>query len=214
MPDIFYRRHLPHIHPDGYPLFITFRLANSLPEEIILELKTQRECEPRLSTGQPGLEVQEIEARYFSCYDEWLDKCATGPQWLENENIARTISEAILGMQNSRYKLIAYCIMPNHVHLLIENLVKELSPHRGKRSRYPVAETLRLLKGATARDCNLALKRNGQFWHHESYDHYVRDEAELSRIIKYILDNPVKAGLVKEWNNWKFTYVSPEFGKW
>jgi REP element-mobilizing transposase RayT len=73
---------------------------------------------------------------------------------------------------------------------------------------------LRLLKGRTARACNLELNRNGSFWQHESYDHLVRDEQEMERTILYILNNPVKAGLVKEWKDWPFTYVSPELGDW
>jgi putative transposase len=67
---------------------------------------------------------------------------------------------------------------------------------------------MRLLKGSTSRLCNKELNRTGKFWHHESYDHYVRDEAELDRIIKYIVNNPVKAGLVNDWKDWKFTYLA------
>ena len=214
MSDIFYRRHLPHIHPDGYPLFITFRLANTLPDEILAELKIKREHEIRLATGKPGTELQEIEQRYFSEYDQWLDKCTTGPRWLENENIAKIVNDKILEMQSKRYKLVASCVMPNHVHLLIENLAREIAGRHGKNSTYPVAETLRLLKGSTARHCNQDLDRSGQFWHRESYDRYVRNEMERNRIIQYILNNPVKAGLVKEWKDWKYTYVNPEYGEW
>ena len=104
--------------------------------------------------------------------------------------------------------------MPNHAHLLFDSLVADQSKHKGMSAKYPVTETLRLLKGSTARSCNLSLKRNGRFWHHESYDRFVRDEQELERIIKYILNNPVKAGLVKKWTDWKFTYINPELGSW
>lgn len=214
MPDIQYRRNLPHIHPDGYPLFITFRLAESLPEEVILDLRRQRERELRTSAKKSSLEICEIEERYFICYDEWLDKCSNGPRWLENEKSAQIVSEKILEMQNQRYELIAYCIMSNHCHLLIENVVKESAAHNGQSAQYPVTDTLRLLKGSTARHCNQSLGRSGQFWHEESYDHYVRTQAELERTILYILHNPVKAGLVKDWKDWKFSYVNPKFGEW
>jgi putative transposase len=117
-------------------------------------------------------------------------------------------------MNGSRYQLMAYCIMPNHVHLLIESLVGEQPNHRGRSAKYPVTDTLRLLKGRTARDCNHELKRNGSFWQHESFDHVIRDEKELERIILYILNNPVKAGLVKAWQDWPFTYIAPELGAW
>lgn len=214
MPNISYRRHLPHIHPDGYPLFITFRLANTLPVEILSGLKKQRESELRLTTKKSTAEMLEIEQRYFSRYDEWLDTCTTGPRWLEADQVAHIVRDKIIAMQAKHYKLIAYCLMPNHVHLLIENHVKEMAQHSGKSAKYPVTETLRLLKGNTARFCNQALARNGQFWHDESYDHVIRSEEELKRTVQYILLNPVKAGLVREWKDWKYTYVNPEYGEW
>jgi len=62
------------------------------------------------------------------------------------------------------------------------------------------------LKGYTAHECNRLLGRHGQFWEHESYDHYVRDAAEFDRIVNYVLNNPVKAGLVADQNDWPWGY--------
>jgi REP element-mobilizing transposase RayT len=98
--------------------------------------------------------------------------------------------------------------------MLIESLMMKAANPIGKSARYPVTDSLRLIKGRTARKANLALGRTGNFWQHESYDHIIRDEEELSPTILYIINNPVKAGLVKEWEDWKFTYVNPEFGNW
>ena len=207
-----YRRNLPHIHPDGYPIFFTFNLANSLPAEIVKELKARREQELKAAKNQD--ERYDIHKRYFDQYDEWLDRCEQGPRWLASENIAQTVADEIHRLQDERYILMAYCIMPNHVHLLIESLLVEDLPHKGKTAKYPVADTMRFLKGRTARFCSLELQRNDSFWDHESYDHYARDEKEVARIILYILNNPVKAGLVKEWKDWKFTYVNRELGDW
>lgn len=117
-------------------------------------------------------------------------------------------------MDGERYRLLTYCLMPNHVHLLIESLIIETAPHHGMSRKYPLTETMRLLKGRTARACNLALNRSGKFWQHESYDHYVRNDEELGRIVAYTLHNPVKAGLAKEWTEWKFTYLNPDLGEW
>ena len=66
------------------------------------------------------------------------------------------------------------------------------------------------IKGYTARQANLILERQGYFWQHESYDHIVRDPAELDRIRRYILNNPVKAGLVDEWRDWPWSYCRYE----
>jgi REP element-mobilizing transposase RayT len=69
---------------------------------------------------------------------------------------------------------------------------------------------LKLLKGRSARYCNQELGRSGAFWHHESYDHVVRNQEEYERIAWYIANNPVKAGLVENWEDWKFTFVSQD----
>lgn len=214
MPDIRYKRNLPHIHPEGYPLFITIRLADSLPLEILAELKTQRERELNSKLNVSASDRYDIEKKHFGRYDKWLDLCEHGPRWLESEDIARIVMDKTLGMNKSRYHLHVCCIMPNHAHLLFDSLVADQGKHKGMSAKYPVTETLRLLKGSTARASNLILNRNGHFWHHESYDHFVRDEQEMERIIKYILNNPVKAGLVKEWTDWKFTYINPQLGSW
>jgi REP element-mobilizing transposase RayT len=214
LKDQFYRRNLPHYHPEGFPLFITFRLANSLPEEVLENLKQERARELKNLPTTSSVERYDVEKKHFSRYDDWLDTCSNGPRWLEQEEISRIISEKIHLLAEEHYQLLTYCIMPNHVHLLIKPLDKEYLEHHGKTAKYPVTDTLRLLKGSTARYCNQVLGRDGAFWQHESYDHYVRDEEELERIVRYILNNPVKAGLVDDWNKWPFTYINPELGEW
>ncbi|MEW5830900.1 MAG: transposase [Chloroflexota bacterium] len=214
IPSQYYRRNMPHIHPDGYPLFITFRLANSLPIQALEDLLTRRKNELSALRDNSQAERYKIEKKYFGRYDDLLDKIANGPQWLADEAIARIVEEEIRRLDSIRYQLFAYCIMPNHVHLLLKVLELSQALHHGKTAKYPVTDSLRLLKGKTARLCNLYLHRNGAFWHHESYDHYVRDEQELSRIIQYIINNPVKAGLVQNWQDWQFTHVAPDMGNW
>jgi len=212
--DIYYHRNLPHHHLEGYPLFVTFRLFGSLPTEVLAQLKTQRELELKALKDENLTERREVERKHFERYDDWLDRCGFGPRWLQFDGIAEIVAKEIHSLSGYRFRLMAYCIMPNHVHLLIESLVRELPNHRGESAKYPVTDTLRLLKGRTARACNLELKRTGSFWQHESYDHIVRDDEELEPTILYILNNPVKARLVDEWKNWSFTYVSPELGEW
>ena len=209
---IIYRRKLPHIHPQNNPLFITFRLVDSLPAAVLAELQAQREKE--LQAAKTPAERYEIQKKYFGHYDKWLDRCQHGHDWLKQENIAQIVADEIHRADSHHYELYAYCIMPNHIHLLIRSLIEKFPPSIMPSAISPVAEIMRLLKGRTARYCNLALNRSGKFWHHESYDHYVRDEKEMERIILYILNNPVKAGLAQEWKDWKFTYVNPEIGEW
>jgi REP element-mobilizing transposase RayT len=211
--DIYYRRNLPHIHLEGYPIFITFNLTESIPKEVVAELIFQREQELK-NFSPKSSEHYKIQKKYFGKFDKWLDSCKHRHTWLKNEKLAEIVASKIHSFENERYELVAFCIMLNHVHLLIRSLIEKSISHQGKTANYPLADTLKLIKGSTARECNLILGRTGSFWHHESYDHYVRDEEEFERIIKYILNNPVKARLVKEWNQWKFTYINPKFGNW
>jgi REP element-mobilizing transposase RayT len=73
-------------------------------------------------------------------------------------------------------------------------------------SPYIVTKILQDLKSKTAIECNKLLNRKGTFWQHESYDHVIRNETELNRIIEYVLNNPVKAGLVNSPDEWKWNY--------
>lgn len=219
---IFYRRNLPHVHPVDSVFFITFRLADSLPTHILQELRDEsaREQsiletqlrEQKLNERNFQLASYRLHKKSFGRYDVWLDRCEVGPHWFAQDDIAQIVADEMHALHDERYRLIAYCIMSNHVHLLVDvtgfNVVSATN-QAGKSISYPLTDTLRLLKGRTARYCNRALGRSGAFWHHESYDHVVRDMNELGRITRYILNNPVKAGLVKEWEDWKFSYLSP-----
>jgi len=214
---IFYRRNLPHIQPKGGTFFVTFRLEETIPEQVLQALLADREkqinnIDKKLSDKERENEKYKAEKRFFAGFDQWLDKCKTGPTWLKTSKLARTVAEKIHDLDGTKYKLIAYSIMSNHVHLLIDLAGFEGGiEHSGKTKAYPLADALRLLKGSTSRSCNLLLNRTGQFWHHESYDHYVRDEDELFRIIEYILYNPVKAGLVESYQDWEFSFLCEAF---
>ncbi len=204
----FYRRKLPHWQPQNVIFFITFRLANSLPRHVLQELRTQRENERRIiyshfSEEVPAHELYRLEKKSFGAYDRWLDQCTEeSPRWLAQEKIASIVMQEIHRLNTNRYDLLAFCLMPNHAHLLIDTSY----------FNHPLADTLRLLKGRTSRACNQALNQTGAFWHAESYDHVVRDEPEFERIFLYILNNPVKAGLVSDWETWPYTYATARAG--
>jgi len=208
-PPTFYRHRLPHIQLSNARYFINFRLANTIPQDVLKQLTEDRHREEQLLqrnfSGPAGQNLRDdLHKKYLGRYDAWLDRCAHGPDWLKEGPIAEIVVQRIRDFDSVRYHLLSYCIMPNHVHLLIDTTGNS----------YPLSETLRLIKGNTARECNQILGQSGAFWHPESYDHVVRDDRELERIIRYILANPVKAGLVQEWKAWKFTYINPESGDW
>ncbi len=166
--------------------------------------------------------------RWFKKFEDLLDGAATGPLWLKEEQVAEIVDEALRYRDGTVYRLDAYCVMPNHVHtvfapFLTEELAKELAEKAIKRKRdalnkclpadtsegvikVVLASIMQSLKGWTARQCNLALGRQGQFWQHESFDHVIRDQAEWERIVNYVVNNPVKAGLVEKQQDWKWSY--------
>ena len=108
--------------------------------------------------------------------------------------------------------------MPNHVHLLFQP--KETTPESAvgesrigemEDSKSPLSKIMHSLKSYTAHEANRILHRSGVFWQSESYDHWVRDDDELERIVDYIMANPVKAGMVKNPHEWFFCSCHDRF---
>ena len=201
----FYRRNLPHIQPEGATLFITFRLVGSLPIEIVKRLKVEKEdAETRINQIADKSEREKQltleHRRFFGKWDEALDTLNYGEKYLSNPQIADLIAESLHYRDGKVYDLEAFCIMSNYVHLVGTPL------EDGDGKYYSLSKIMHSLKRYTAHESNLILSRTGPFWQHENYDHFIRDAAELERIIKYVLNNPVKAGLVNDWTDWKWSY--------
>ena len=105
-----------------------------------------------------------------------------------------------------RYELLAYVVMPSHFHWVFQPTITWVeSLGQSAQKRPPRERVMHDLKSFTARGCNLLLSQEGTFWQDESYDHWVRDEVELHRIIRYVEQNPVKAGLVADADEWEFS---------
>ena len=194
---LFYQRNLPHFQPVGATLFITFRLAGSLPSEVLQSLRDSLIRQEREVNLIPDPQrrrqfAYSIQKRMFGKWDEKLDQGMDSPRWLANPDIANLVSEAIRRKDGKEYSLDAYCIMPNHIHLVC-------TPLEFEGEIIPISKIMQSLKGATARQANILLNRRGEFWHHESYDHVVRDSQEYERIIEYVMNNPIRAGLPATW---------------
>lgn len=202
---LFYQRHLPHIQPPGATLFITFRLAGSIPAWLLRQLCAEAErIEASLaliSDPQERAERAYLEQRrLFGRWDAALDTAQSGPFWLRGPRIAELMTPSLHHRNGQVYDLIAYCIMPNHVHVVYTPLPKTDGDY------YAMSAIMHSLKRYTARESNLLLGRTGAFWQHENYDHFVRDEAELGRIVHYTVNDPVKAGLVEHRQDWDWSF--------
>jgi putative transposase len=177
----FYRRRLPHWQPVGVPIFLTWRLYGSLPCWI------RQPASDSVSEGQRFAEL-----------DQQLDSATSGPMFLKNPQVAAAVADTLFIAEKKwvLYDLLAWVIMSNHVHVLLQ-------PHK------PLREVTRAVKNTSARQANLILGRTGfPFWQDESYDHWVRDGKELQRIVRYIEWNPVRAGLVDQPELWRWSSAS------
>jgi REP element-mobilizing transposase RayT len=175
---IYYERNLPHWLPEGKHLFLTWRLHGSLPVVVLNAMRENRE----LAAG-----------REFVRFDQYLDGAGFGPIWLKEPGVAKLVTNNIEGVVRAGWCAVhAYVIMPNHVHLLLEPKIE-------------LKEITKAIKGRSARECNMLLRRTGRpFWQEESHDHWIRNAQSFEKIRRYIERNPVSAGLVK----------NPEDGEW
>ena len=141
------------------------------------------------------------QRRLFGRGDVILNAAESGPQWLSEARIAQEVVDSLHFLDGKVFDLDTFCIMSNHSHVIFTPLLEK------DKSGYCTLSSIRHShKRHTALKGNGILKREGQFWQHESYDHYVRDEYELQRIRRYIVQNPVSAGLVEQWDDWPWTY--------
>ena len=171
------RRRLPHWVPDGVPVFVTWRLAGTF----------RRARESRNKQTSAG--------ERFVFADGELDKAGAGPLWLADPRVAHMLIEALrYGARVRRfYDLHAFVVMPNHVHVVWEPKVA-------------LPRILQWLKGVTAKRAKNLLNLDVKaFWQDESYDHWVRSEGELQRIIRCVERNPVKAGLADRIEGWPWS---------
>jgi putative DNA methylase len=237
--EVFTRRNLPHWFVPDAAHFVTYRLHGTLPKAARDQLDARKNelASQRPRPGESQSHRRErIHKELFATYDQLLASDAS-VKWLADPRIAAMVRSNLYHHHGSKYQLLAYCIMPNHVHVLLLPLAGQASrlPHEGvspARSRdspanrsaggspahrsaldqigetadagSPLSSIMHSLKSYTAHEANTILHRTGPFWQSESYDHWVRDEQELDRIVAYIANNPLEAGLVERLQDWFF----------
>lgn len=137
-----------------------------------------------------------------------------GPVWLSDSRVARVVAESLEFQDGKVYRLDAYCIMSNHVHVVFKPFLDERSISNKEGAERLSLESgdatlgviMHSIKSYTANRANRLLCRSGPFWETESYDHFIRNESEYRRVIAYVLNNPVKAGLIKDWREWQWSW--------
>jgi len=174
------RGYLPHFDDGAKLQFLTFRLNDSLPQTVLDKWKKE--------LAQCSEIEREIVLR--ERIEKYLD-CGYGKCYLKNAEIAKLAQDALLFHDGAKYKLIAWTIMPNHVHALVQPF-EELGAIEHS------------IKSYTANKINKFLNRSGTLWQKEVFDRYIRDFEHYEKTVAYIENNPVKARLCEKAEDWRF----------
>jgi valyl-tRNA synthetase len=190
--------YLPHWTQEGATYAISFRLADSMPAGVTEQWRMEREkiIQNAATQGREltAHEQQELDRLFSDKVESYLN-AGHGQCYLKEPKIAELAANAFKHFDGQRYDLIAWVIMPNHVHVIVK-------PYEG----IALSEILHSWKSFTASQANKELGRKGDFWHSEYYDHLIRDEEDFYNQVNYVLSNPGRAGL----DNWQWIGAKKE----
>jgi putative transposase len=175
---------LPHWEQDGATYFITFRLADSVPKELLDRWAEERECWLRL---HPPPHTPEIEREYHTRFTGAIERCLDeghGACVLRRPEAANVVGNALQHFEGERCHQIGWIVMPNHVHALFI-----------PRPPWSLERLLHSWKSFTAHALHKQLGTSGDFWQRDYFDRLVRDQAHFANCVRYIRRNPAKAGL-------------------
>jgi REP element-mobilizing transposase RayT len=179
------RGFLPHFDQPRLVQSLTYRLYDAVPDSVVQSWKAELAWVESLSREEPReIKLRKLIAKY--------EDSGHGHCWLRDDRIAALVENALLFFDGQRYRLIAWCVMPNHCHVLIET-----------EEAWPLAGIVHSWKSYTAHAANQILGRSGDFWYREYHDRFIRDEHHLLNALAYIEQNPVKAGLVDLQEEWR-----------
>ena len=213
-----YRLHLPHFHTPGQQFFVTWCLKNAVPskafEKYSMELehlkakiysyKSRKTSDESIANVKK--EYQSVQRKCSNALNKLLDLQQKPDIDLSGIRSTNIISESIKYWEGKKITNIAFSIMPNHVHWVLETFEKDFE---GK----PVflQDILKSVKQFSAKEINKTKNLSGNLWHRESFDVTVRGSIHLSRVIRYTLNNPVKAGFVKHWTHWPGNWCNEDY---
>ena len=172
-----HRGYLPHLDAGATVQFVTFRLADSLPRDVF---------EACVAAARDRIELhQQLEA---------MIDAGRGACLLRDAGAATIVRAALEHFDGERYRLIAWAIMPNHVHALVEQV-----------EGWRLGDLVRSWKTYTAKSINERRGGAGTVWAKDYFDRFIRDEVHFLNTVRYIEENPVKAGLAVRPSDWPFS---------
>ena len=175
---------LPHWQQDGSTVFVTFRLADSLPQHLLAPWQEARDAW-RVRHPPPWNDAleREFHERFSAPVDRWLD-AGHGACLLRAAACAEAVAAVLRHDEDKACRHLAWVVMPNHMHAVFT--LREAST---------LDRVLKTWKGVSARRINELCGRSGALWQRDYFDRLVRDETHLARCVRYIRRNPEKAGL-------------------
>ncbi len=183
-PIAMYGRHLPHWQQAGCTYFVTFRLGDSIPPAKLRQWEAQMAVWLRTHpTPHSEADRKTFDEQFTQRFHKWLD-AGYGECWLRQPELSLQVESALRHFDGERCQLGHFVVMPNHVHCLVR-------PGMG----FSLPKLLHSWKSFTAHQINTLLKHEGKLWQDESFDHIVRNETQLHRFTRYILENPLKSEL-------------------
>ena len=168
---------LPHWEKTGKLQFVTFRLIDSLPVDVVAELSRQKKQFIALNPKPWDENTTKEFLKIVTPFETTLLDAGYGSCMLRLKSVRRIVEENLHFHDNVKYKLLAYVIMPNHVHLLLAPLDK-------------LPRILHSIKSYTSHEINEKFGREGALWQKEYYDRIIRNEAHLDNVVTYICQNP------------------------
>jgi REP element-mobilizing transposase RayT len=199
---------LPHFESAEATQHVTFHLADSLPQKVLLRLESDLKIFP--------VEKRDVERR--KRVEAWID-AGHGSCVLRNPVIAKMVQESLLAFDSQRYRLLAWVVMPNHVHALFQpmngwTVAKIVASWKKFTAREisPGNANLPIGGSDVAGNANLLIGGLGSgspVWHREYWDRYIRNQRHFNQAIDYIHQNPVKAGLVATAESWRWSSAFP-----
>jgi len=177
------RGYLPHFDGREIPQFITLRLFDSLPKTVLQRWTRELDL----------LESRKDQITLQRRIEKYLDQ-GYGAAFLKIHRVAEMVQDVLLGYDGERYRLSAWVVMPNHIHFLATRFEQQT-----------LTGIMQSLKSLTSHKANKTLRRGGQFWMGDYFDRYIRNGEHFAKTVRYIENNPVKAGLCKRPQDWPFS---------
>lgn len=186
----FNRRNLPHWEVECGRYFVTVRCAGSLPKEVLTRITViQREL---AEIAPRSAAFAALQRRYFATVEKYLDSGGIGP--LADPRAANAMVGELEALEGCYAHVPHFSILPNHWHAVI-------IPHGGS----DLGSVMKTVKGRSARAIRQAIGGTGPVWQREWFDRWIRGDAEWQRCVDYVRNNPVKAGLVRNWHEHAWT---------